>query len=1070
MSRAKLLGALARAVTASPAPERLAPVAERATRSIMPAPQRFFDPADRAYKPFLRDFDPQAGGRYLEMRRGEAPRDVTGESVSAARIAVGPDGRPTMMVGDPTDLPTGSPGKGSTTTKTNLFKRSAGWDWTEAPEGYADVPTLVSVENRGKHYYALAAEYPRGVDLARYADAPSEPRLRPTTQGNVGLGNRVGTIRVRGKEHPVYDTLTVRSAAPIGGLAAAGAAASEEDEAEGYAEGGRARRRLRDQLRDIEAEIRGERPASLGVTVARGFGEGAGGIVSPRTARALQMRTRLPQDARFLAAVEATPGARITDDGLELELIRHQKPEQSGAQAIREGVFYLPATLPSRSVGTYRAPNASAYGGSEMARGETILRAPLAVPGNTGGAVPERAFRELTSDGALQRLVSEARSTANAPLLGDDYYRNVEDFLDKWGGNPDLATELVNVSRQGNRMKYALQEHVIGNHARLDGYDSIVGTGARKPRISEVFDLREAAYPVPGAPEFEMLLPQYEMMMRGYAMGGAVDADDLYNPNFGGEEGMTAMDRSLDGVARMASGGRARSRPDPAELRALHQRLEEQYDLPEGYLTRVRQIESSDGTRLLNRRSGAAGPFQFIPRTARAMGLRNPYDEAASAEAAARLAADNARMLRRAGFEIDAPTLYLAHQQGGTGAVRLLSGQGPATDIVGQNAVLWNGGDANMTGPQFAGRVLDYYRGQQPPAPATPPPAVAEPAAAPAQAAPPVPPAQVQAALQPAPQLQAPIPFPPPPAPPVSAALLRQQQDRQRNQTLRRVMSDLDMQGGGTENPTAAMDRHLQMSQVGQRRYAVPMPEQQETAMMAGGGLARALGSMGRRGDSLVAHITPREARLLRSMGGSGTINPRTGLLEFYDTEGGGGSATDTSNPTGGDGYDSGYGGGYGDEISGQLSIPDFSFFDTGAAANASPAASGRDFGAAPYGAAGTLGTAIGAATGIPGLGLAGSVLGVMTDVANLNSDLKSMGLPESVSFGPALASNVSFDLIGKSAFDQFADSLGFDAFAEAPLSSFSQPSDRSVAEPKSDALDASSDYSRYPPMKSISQ
>ena len=525
MSRAKLLGALARAVTASPAPERLAPVAERATRSIMPAPQRFFDPADQDYKPFLRDFEFQPGGRYLEMRRGEAPVDVSGESVEAARISVGPDGRPSMLVGEPTDLPTGSPGKGSAVTKTNLFKRSAGWKWIDAPEGYADIPTLVSVDNRGKHYYALAAEYPKGVELTRYPQSKSEPRLRPTTQGNVGLGNRVGTIRIRKKEHPVYDLVTVRSAAPIGGLAAAGAAASEEDEdeGEGYAEGGRARRRLRDQLRDIEAEIRGERPASMGVTIARGFGEGGGGlagIVRPATARALQMRTRLPQDARFLQAVENTPGARITDDGLELELIRHQKPEQSGAQAIREGVFYLPATLPSRSVGSYRAPNASAYGGSEMARGETLLRAPLAVPGNTGGAVPERAFRELTSDSALQRLVSEARSTANAPLLGDDYYRNVEDFLDKWGGNPDLADELVNVSRQGNRMKYALQEHVIGNHARLDGYDSIVGTGARKPRISEVFDLREAAYPVPGVPEFEMLLPQYEMMMRGYAEGG----------------------------------------------------------------------------------------------------------------------------------------------------------------------------------------------------------------------------------------------------------------------------------------------------------------------------------------------------------------------------------------------------------------------------------------------------------------------------------------------------------------------------------------------------------------------
>jgi hypothetical protein len=128
--------------------------------------------------------------------------------------------------------------------------------------------------------------------------------------------------------------------------------------------------------------------------------------------------------------------------------------------------------------------------------------------------VPERAFRELTNEATLLQMLSDSRYAANAPLAGRDYYRNVEDFLDLWGGNPALATELVNNSRVGNRMRYALQEHVIGNRARKYGYDSIVGTGARKPRISEVFDLREAAYPVPGAPEFEMLVPHFDELLR----------------------------------------------------------------------------------------------------------------------------------------------------------------------------------------------------------------------------------------------------------------------------------------------------------------------------------------------------------------------------------------------------------------------------------------------------------------------------------------------------------------------------------------------------------------------------
>jgi hypothetical protein len=38
----------------------------------------------------------------------------------------------------------------------------------------------------------------------------------------------------------------------------------------------------------------------------------------------------------------------------------------------------------------------------------------------------------------------------------------------------------------------------------------------------------------------------------------------------------------------------------------------------------------------------------------------------------------------------------------------------------------------------------------------------------------------------------------------------------------------------------------------------------------------------GRNGDTMLAHINPREAELLKALGGSGTINPKTGLPEFW--------------------------------------------------------------------------------------------------------------------------------------------------------------------------------------------
>lgn len=56
----------------------------------------------------------------------------------------------------------------------------------------------------------------------------------------------------------------------------------------------------------------------------------------------------------------------------------------------------------------------------------------------------------------------------------------------------------------------------------------------------------------------------------------------------------------------------------------------------------------------------------------------------------------------------------------------------------------------------------------------------------------------------------------------------------------------------------------------------------------------RLIASQGRDGDTMLAHINTREAAMLKAAGGSGTINPKTGLPEFSDGSGGGfgGSAT----------------------------------------------------------------------------------------------------------------------------------------------------------------------------------
>lgn len=147
---------------------------------------------------------------------------------------------------------------------------------------------------------------------------------------------------------------------------------------------------------------------------------------------------------------------------------------------------------------------------------------------------------------------------------------------------------------------------------------------------------------------------------------------------------------------------------------ALFADIERKYNLPAGYLARTYQIESSSGKNLYNEKSGAAGPFQFMPKTAKAYGLSDPYNLPASADAAGRLAVDNRTYMQGRGVaDPNAAQLYLAHQQGAGGAVKLLNSQQPAGQAVGQNAVAWNGGAPSMPGSQFAQGVMDKFAGTQ---------------------------------------------------------------------------------------------------------------------------------------------------------------------------------------------------------------------------------------------------------------------------------------------------------------------------------------------------------------------
>jgi GNAT superfamily N-acetyltransferase len=135
--------------------------------------------------------------------------DLKNKTFNTANISVTPDGIPKFDVQnainrDIEKVP------GSKLTKVNLFKKSAGWKWLDKPEGGND-SFLVSVEQGGKHYYTLDTNMTADTQLKYYPNEKSEPRLRPTAYDDLVLGNKVGEIDVRGKKHPVYDSIEVSS-------------------------------------------------------------------------------------------------------------------------------------------------------------------------------------------------------------------------------------------------------------------------------------------------------------------------------------------------------------------------------------------------------------------------------------------------------------------------------------------------------------------------------------------------------------------------------------------------------------------------------------------------------------------------------------------------------------------------------------------------------------------------------------------------------------------------------------------------------------------------------------------
>lgn len=188
----------------------------------------------------------------------------------------------------------------------------------------------------------------------------------------------------------------------------------------------------------------------------------------------------------------------------------------------------------------------------------------------------------------------------------------------------------------------------------------------------------------------------------------------------GETEGWSPEETQLRTDAELAKAQKNREDAALAALKGLplDQQAAALAHAPAVYEDNIIQGESKGDIKAVNKSTGAAGLYQFIPSTAAQYGLSkadltnpDPKIQQKVHDAFVQFTEDNRKALMQGlGREPTNAELALAHQQGAAGALKLLQNPNAlATDIVGKDAVIGNGGAANMSASQFADGVMNYY-------------------------------------------------------------------------------------------------------------------------------------------------------------------------------------------------------------------------------------------------------------------------------------------------------------------------------------------------------------------------
>lgn len=351
-------------------------------------------------------------------------------------------------------------------------------------------------------------------ELIEYSEKRVPEGTRDLTQGAAGIATTLGSVGLgvgATRSAPGIGRAVLRAVQaavdPIeGGLQATGAAARLG------AAGIEAARNLRaDEVPSILSDYG---------RAAMGQAPSPGQIVSPEVAREMtHIPVRKDYPARFVNDVLNDPqsGVRYTPEGLALDLERWQKPTQPGQEAARGGVFYRRKDANLTDVESYKTGTddltKAPVGGTQEITGPTILRNPLVLRDSTVAA----AFRgyignigPIDASSVTWESSKTANIVVNRTLPRSERVAAARDFLTRFEGNPASAESIVDhYAHKSFEVDTALQENVMAERARKEGYDSIVTyypatfskNGAQNV-VTEIMDLREEAFPAPDGTAF----------------------------------------------------------------------------------------------------------------------------------------------------------------------------------------------------------------------------------------------------------------------------------------------------------------------------------------------------------------------------------------------------------------------------------------------------------------------------------------------------------------------------------------------------------------------------------------